>query len=159
MWTIRTWSVALVPVTAVVATATVLLLGGQPAQAASTLDGLPMTVHKSPLCGCCGDYVAILRQLGAQVTVVDTQDTASVKRSLGLPMNTWSCHTTVVAGYAVEGHVPLEAIERLLFERPRVDGIALPGMPAGSPGMNGAKTAPFQVVAFDQTGVRVFGEY
>lgn len=142
-----------------VALAAVLLLGGQPAQAASPFDGLPMTVHKSPLCGCCGEYIAILRQLGADVTVIDAQDTASVKRELGVPMSAWSCHTTVVEGYAVEGHVPLEAIERLLDERPEVDGIALPGMPAGSPGMTGVKAAPFEVVTFSDLGLDVFGRF
>lgn len=139
--------------------AAVLLLGGQPAQAASPFVGMQMTVHKSPLCGCCGEYIAILRQRGADVAVIDSQDTASVKRDLGVPMSAWSCHTTVIEGYAVEGHVPLEAIERLLDERPEVDGIALPGMPAGSPGMNGIKAASFEVVAFTGLGVDVFGRF
>ena len=139
--------------------AVVLLLGGQPAQAASPFDGMPMTVHKSPLCDCCGEYIAILRQRGADVTVIDSQDTAGVKQGLGVPMSAWSCHTTVVEGYSVEGHVPLEAIERLLDERPEVDGIALPGMPPGSPGMNGIKAAPFEVVAFSDMNLDVFGRF
>ncbi|HET8986799.1 MAG TPA: DUF411 domain-containing protein [Trueperaceae bacterium] len=141
------------------AVAAALVLGGQSAQAASQFEGLPMTVHKSPLCGCCGEYIAILRQRGAEVTVIDTEDTASVKQGLGVPMSAWSCHTTVVAGYAVEGHLPIEAIEHLLDERPDVGGIALPGMPAGSPGMTGMKTSPFEVVAFEAHGVRHFGDY
>lgn len=147
----------LTPLVALAVTAT-LLLGGRPAPAAA-LEGLQMTVTKSPLCGCCGNYIAILRQRGVDVTVIDTEDIASAKLALGMPTSTWSCHTTEVAGYAVEGHVPLGAIERLLSERPEVDGIALPGMPAGSPGMNGTKTAPFQVVAFDEGSVRSFGNY
>lgn len=76
-----------------------------------------------------------------------------------MPPSTWSSHTTEVAGYAVEGHVPMEAIEKLLSERPAVTGIALPGMPSGSPGMNGVKSPPFQVVAFDANGVRHFGDF
>jgi hypothetical protein len=93
------------------------LLGGQPAHAAVPLAGLQVTVTKSPWCGCCGDYIAILRERGMVVTVIDTEDTAGAKLALGVPPTTWSCHTTEVDGYAVEGHVPLEAIERLLSER------------------------------------------
>lgn len=154
----KKWIVAVATLTTLALTAA-LALGGSPARAASPLDGLQVTVTKSPLCGCCGDYIAILRQRGVDVTVIDTDDTASAKIALGVPMSAWSCHTTQAGAYAVEGHVPLEAIERLLSELPEIDGIALPGMPAGSPGMNGAQTAPFQVVAFDASGVRSFGDY
>jgi len=155
---VKRWLLTLTPLLAMVVTATALL-GGRPAHAAGPLEGLHMTVTKSPWCGCCGDYIAILRQRGVKVTVVDTEDTASAKLALGVPPSTWSCHTTEVAGYAVEGHVPMEAIEKLLSERPAVTGIALPGMPSGSPGMNGVKSPPFQVVAFDANGVRHFGDF
>jgi len=155
---VKRWLLTLTPLLALAVTATALL-GGQSAHAAVPLAGLQVTVTKSPWCGCCGDYIEILRERGMEVTVIDTEDTAGAKLALGVPPTTWSCHTTEVDGYAVEGHVPLEAIERLLSERPAVTGIALPGMPAGSPGMNGVKSAPFQVVAFDAGGVRLFGNY
>jgi len=155
---VKKWMFTAVPLLTLAAIATVLTFG-RPAAAASPLEGVQMTVTKSPTCGCCVDYIALLRRRGADVTVVDTDDTASAKLELGVPYDTWSCHTTEVAGYVVEGHVPLEAIERLLSERPQLAGIGLPGMPAGSPGMNGIKTAPFQVLAFDADGVRPYGAY
>lgn len=156
----KTWSIALLSTVAVVAAATAaLLLGSSLAQAEGVLAGVTMTVHKSPTCGCCGSYIDILREHGVEVTVVDTSDTAAAKISRGVPSFAWSCHTTEVEGYTVEGHVPIEAVERLLSERPEIDGIALPGMPAGSPGMNGAKSAPFEVVAFDGPDTRLFGHF
>lgn len=152
------WLLRLTPLLAV-AVAAAALLGGRPAYAVPQLEGLQMTVTKSPWCGCCDGYIEVLNQRGAKVTVIDTEDVASAKLALGIPPSTWSCHTTEVDGYVVEGHVPLEAIEQLLAERPAVTGIALPGMPAGSPGMNGVKTAPFQVVGFDADGVSQFGSF
>ncbi|MDH3641472.1 MAG: hypothetical protein OES38_05215 [Gammaproteobacteria bacterium] len=106
------------------------------------------TVYKSPTCGCCGYYVEYLREAGFPVEVVDTTDLASIKRQHGVPENLASCHTTVVDGYVVEGHVPLTALDRLLAERPPVTGVALRGMPTGSPGMPGAKKAPFRIFQF-----------
>jgi hypothetical protein len=155
---VKKWLLTAVPLLALLGIVAVLLLG-RPAAAASPLEGLQVTVTKSPTCGCCVDYIALLRRHGVEVTVVDTEDTARAKLELGVPYDTWSCHTTEVEGYAVEGHVPLEAIERLLAERPAITGIGLPGMPAGSPGMTGVKTAPFQVVAFDADGLSAFGAY
>jgi len=154
----RKWMLTLALLVVLVVTAT-LVLTTRSTQATASLEGMQVTVTKSPLCGCCEDYIAILRGRGVDVEVIDTEDIAGAKLALGVPPSAWSCHTTQVAGYAVEGHVPLEAVERLLSERPEVDGIALPGMPAGSPGMNGTKTAPFRVVAFDASGVRSFGDY
>mgnify|MGYP001175584457 CR=1 FL=1 len=155
---VKRWLLTLTPLLTLAVTATALL-GGRPAHAAVPLAGLQVTVTKSPWCGCCGDYIEILRERGVDVTVIDIEDTASAKLALGVPPTTWSCHTTEVGGYAVEGHVPLEAIERLLSERPDITGISLPGMPTGSPGMNGVKSAPFGVVAFDADGVRHFGNF
>lgn len=154
----KRWLLTITPLLALAVTAAALL-SARPAHAAVPLAGLQMTVTKSPWCGCCGDYIAILHERGVEVTVIDLEDISSAKLALGVPPTTWSCHTTEVAGYAVEGHVPLEAIERLLSERPDVTGIALPGMPAGSPGMSGVKVAPFQVVAFDAQSVRRFGDF
>ena len=144
---------------AVIAAGALLYLPWGSAQAEAGLAGVHMTVHQSPTCSCCGDYVSILRQQGAEVTVQYAQDLAAVKESLGVPGATWSCHTLEVAGYAVEGHVPLPAIEQLLAEEPDVRGIGLPGMPAGSPGMGGIKSAPFTVLAFNAENLETFGEF
>ena len=114
-----------------------------------------MTVYRDPSCGCCEKWAALARDAGYQVSVLDDPDMASVKRKLGVPAQLSSCHTAVVGDFVVEGHVPLEQVGRLLRERPEgIRGIAVPGMPIGSPGMespDGAKE-PFQVMAFDRAG-------
>ncbi|MBP7564796.1 MAG: DUF411 domain-containing protein [Burkholderiaceae bacterium] len=93
-------------------------------------------VWKSPTCGCCGDWIDHLRAHGFEVTVHDTGNNAA-RRRFGLPDKLASCHTGLVGGYAVEGHVPAREIQRLLREKPRALGLAVPGMPIGSPGMDG----------------------
>lgn len=131
----------------------------QPQPAAQSAPAAPhlaaMTVYRDPSCGCCEAWAGIARDLGHQVTVIDHPDMAAIKRRHGVPDELASCHTAIVAGYAVEGHVPLAAVARLLEERPRgLRGIAVPGMPRGSPGMempDGSKD-PFEVVAFDSSG-------
>lgn len=115
----------------------------QPASGAG--EGPTVTVYKSPTCGCCVGYVAALKKAGYQVNVETTEDMAAVKTEHGIPRNMQSCHTSVIGDYVVEGHVPLVAVEKLLEEQPAVDGIALPGMPAGTPGMPGTKKAPYQI--------------
>jgi len=144
---------------AVIAVGALLYLPWGSAPAEAGLAGVHMTVHQSPTCSCCGTYVNILGQQGAEVTVQYAQDLAAVKEELAVPAATWSCHTLEVAGYAVEGHVPLAAIEQLLADGPEVRGIGLPGMPAGSPGMGGTKTAPFTVLAFQAGTIETFGEF
>lgn len=143
---------------AVAAAIAVGSLLGQPATA-QELAGFHMTVHKSPTCGCCADWIDIVRSHGMEITIVDTDDVVAIKRESSVPAGHYSCHTAEVDGYVAEGHVPVEALIRLLTERPEIDGIALGGMPAGSPGMNGVKTAPLEVVAFDGTEVTLFGLY
>ncbi len=103
------------------------------------------TVYKAPNCGCCNGYIAELKKQGYEVDVKSTQDMASVKEQYGIGEDKQSCHTMVIGDYFVEGHVPLVAVEKLLSERPDVDGIGLPGMPIGTPGMPGAKQAPYEV--------------
>ena len=106
-------------------------------------------VYASPSCGCCGQYADYLGSEGGYaVDLRRTDEVDAIRTEAGVPDDAAGCHTTMIGDYAVEGHVPLEAIDRLLRERPAVDGIALPGMPAGSPGMGGAKEAPFEVVSF-----------
>ena len=116
---------------------------------ASGVDGVQMTVHKTPTCGCCANYIDYLRRRGADVTVEDHSDLAEIKNQFGITRDEMSCHTTVVGGYFVEGHVPVEVIASLLKDKPAIRGISLPGMPSGSPGMPGAKRGPFY---FDQLG-------
>jgi len=110
------------------------------------LAGLEAIVYKSPTCGCCSGYVAFLEAQGVTVKAVDTSDLAQVKADYGIPAAARSCHTTLIDGYVVEGHVPLEGLEQLLSVRPEVDGIALPGMPTGTPGMPGPKQGPLEVL-------------
>jgi len=123
------------------------LAGGALAQQGSALKGLEATLYKSPTCGCCGEYVKFLQAQGALVKVVLQDDLSPLKRRYGIPPEAQSCHTMRLAGYTVEGHVPLAALQKLLRERPRVEGIALPGMPSGTPGMPGPRTQPYWVLA------------
>ena len=109
--------------------------------------GLVATVYKSPNCPCCVNYEKLLSERGFEVKVVAQKDTSAIKEKYGLSADKQSCHTTVIGDYFVEGHTPLEAVKKLLAEKPAIDGIGLPGMPAGAPGMGGNKQAPFQVYA------------
>lgn len=118
-----------------------------------------MTVYRSPDCSCCHLWADIARAEGWTVATADVIDLASFKAEHGVPVEAASCHTAIVDGYIVEGHVPPAAIERLLAERPDIDGIALPGMPAGSPGMGGVATTPFEILAIDGGALSVFGSY
>lgn len=95
-------------------------------------------VWKSPYCGCCKDWVAHLRAAGFQVTVHESGDLDGERRRLGMPERYASCHTARVSGYLLEGHVPANDIRRLLKEKPSAIGLAVPGMPVGSPGMDGS---------------------
>jgi hypothetical protein len=112
------------------------------------------TLYKSPQCDCCDDYAEYLRGNGLQVTVIPTPDLATVSRNAGVPERLEACHTMLIEGYVVEGHVPVSIVRRLLAERPAVKGITMPGMPSGSPGMTGAKEAPFVVLTIPKDGGR-----
>lgn len=109
-------------------------------------------VHKSPTCGCCTKWIEHLRNAGFTVQVDETDELAPIKSRLGVPEQMASCHTAEVAGYFVEGHVPVEDIQRLLAEKPATKGLAVPGMPMGSPGMEGPYTQPYQVMQVDAQG-------
>lgn len=115
-----------------------------------------MVVHRDPGCGCCEAWFAQARARGFAATLVNEADMTAIKSRLGVPAQLASCHTAVVGGYVVEGHVPLADIERLLAERPRLRGLAVPGMPVGAPGMEvpGQRAQPFQVIAFAADGRR-----
>jgi hypothetical protein len=111
-----------------------------------------ITVYKDPDCGCCKNWVEHLRKHGYHVVTHDTRDMASVKGNFGVGNDLQSCHTAIVNGYVIEGHVPAADIARLLKERPKVAGLAVPGMPQGSPGMEGGSVEHYSVIAFDKTG-------
>ena len=100
-------------------------------------------VFKTPSCGCCYGYVKFLEQEQFEVTQINLRSLHSIKKKYNIPLEMQSCHTTVLGKYFVEGHVPLEAINKLLLEKPDIDGIALPGMPIGTPGMPGEKEEPY----------------
>ena len=111
-----------------------------------------MTVWKDPNCGCCGAWVEHMRAAGYRVEVRDTGALDAVKRMYGVPPRLHSCHTALVDGYLVEGHVPAEDVGRLLAERPKARGLAVPGMPHGSPGMETGHKDPYDVVLFGADG-------
>jgi len=132
-----------------------------PARAEERLkEPVKAVVHRSPTCGCCGKWADRLRAAGYAVEVVDEADMKPVKERLGVPKALSSCHTAEIGGYVVEGHVPVAAIERLLEEKPKALGVAAPGMPAGSPGMEtGDEKDVYEVMLFDAAGSRPFGKY
>lgn len=113
--------------------------------------GPTVTVWKSSECGCCGGWVSYMRTLGYKVDVHDIADVGSRKTAQGIPEELWSCHTSEIAGYLIEGHVPEAAIVKLLKERPDFKGLALPGMEPGAPGMDGTP-GTYRVLAFDREG-------
>lgn len=115
-------------------------------------DATPITVYASPGCGCCRGWVAHLERNRFHVTVENLVDVTPVKRRLGVPDSLWSCHTAMVSGYIVEGHVPADLIQRVLAERPSIAGLSVPGMPNGSPGMEGIMRERYEIVAFSHGG-------
>lgn len=111
-----------------------------------------VTIFKSESCGCCGLYSTYMGKNGFDVEVVETADASSIKTKYNIPVKMQSCHTAVIGDYFAEGHVPKEAIDKLLAEKPDIAGIALPGMPSGSPGMPGKKYSEFVVYAVYKDG-------
>jgi len=119
-----------------------------------------ITVYKDPGCGCCKNWIEHLIKHGYRVDAKDTPGMTEVKRTLGVPDRLSACHTAVVNGYLIEGHVPASDIARLLREKPKVAGLAVPGMPMGSPGMEGPRAQHYQVLSFDKAGkTKVFASY
>lgn len=112
---------------------------------------IPITVYRSESCGCCKKWEDHLRQNGFVVTSVVQDDLSEIKAESGVTANLRSCHTALVGGYVIEGHVPAGDVQRLLKEKPKVVGLAAPGMPQSSPGMDMGKE-PFEVLAFDAKG-------
>src|SRR5262245_42274797 len=121
--------------------------------------GPMVTVHKDPDCGCCGGWVAHLETHGFQVKVIETREINRVKARLGVPFDLSACHTAEVAGYLIEGHVPAAGLEKFLRERPDALGLAVPGMPSGSPGMTG-DYEEYDLILFGKKDERrVYGRY
>ena len=141
---------------AVALIATVFLLYGKGingnVSALENYDG-EITIYKSLTCGCCDVYASYFKNKGSsKVNAVLVQDVKEIKAKYGVPIAMESCHTTIIGDYFVEGHMPVQAIEKLLKEQPNISGIALPGMPMGSPGMVGDKKEDFVVYAVNKDG-------
>ncbi len=132
------------------------------AACSSAAQAASYTMFRDPSCGCCEQWAEHVRHgIDVEVIVHDSSDMRAVKDARGVPANLRSCHTMIVEGYVIEGHVPAADIVRLLAERPEgVAGLAVPGMPIGSPGMEmGERTQPFQVIAFGEAGRSVYNSY
>jgi hypothetical protein len=121
----------------------------------------PIKVSRDPSCGCCGAWVDHVRAAGFPVEVIESSEVNRLKVRLGVPQSLASCHTAEVGSYVIEGHVPADAIRRLLSEKPQAKGLAVPGMPVGSPGMEveGADPETYEVVLFGTAGQRTFARY
>ncbi|WP_445504377.1 DUF411 domain-containing protein [Microvirga sp. G4-2] len=142
----------------VLGASSVALVAGQ----AFALAALPkVVVTKDPNCGCCGGWVEHMKAAGFPVEVVTTPQVNRVKARLGVPDDLASCHTAEVGGYVIEGHVPADAVKRLLAEKPQAKGLAVPGMPVGSPGMEvkGVENDTYEVVLFGPSGQTTFAHY
>lgn len=143
------WFRAIAPVAAPVA-----LLACTQAAAAT------IQVAKSPHCGCCEEWVEHMREAGFTVKVAHVEDVAPISKRLGVPDELRSCHTAKAGKYVIEGHVPAADVKRLLKEQPKALGIAVAGMPAGSPGMDqGSAKQPYKTILFTSDGTRVFAAH
>ena len=134
-------------------TGAALAVLGAPALLRAAAPPVAMLVYKDPGCGCCEQWVTLMKKAGFEVSVKNTTDMESIKKRYKVSAALASCHTALVGGYIIEGHVPADLITRLLKEKPKVLGLAAPGMPAGSPGMEmGAQKEPYDVLTFDAAG-------
>lgn len=120
-----------------------------------------ITVYRSPSCGCCGVWIEHMKKHGFQVTDIKTDDMEAIKQQHNLPLNLASCHTAIIDGYIMEGHIPADDIKRFLKQKPNFKGLTVPAMPLGTPGMEaGNRKQPFDVMAFNSNGtVEVFKHY
>ena len=122
---------------------------------------LNMTVYRSPSCGCCGVWVEHAKKHGFKIEDLKTESMEALKQKYNVPSELASCHTTIIDGYVMEGHIPADDIKRFLASKPKLAGLAVPGMPLGTPGMEaGDMKQPFQLLAFSAQGqIEVFKEY
>ncbi|HEX4928949.1 MAG TPA: DUF411 domain-containing protein [Burkholderiales bacterium] len=130
-------------------------LGALPRAQAAT----PMTMYMNIGCGCCEQWESHMRAHGFAIEKHRVADVTPMKRTLGVPENLYSCHTAVIGGYVIEGHVPAADVQRLLHERPKVKGLSVPGMVSGSPGMDQGPAQPFATIAFDERGTQVYARH
>jgi hypothetical protein len=127
---------------------------------ASAQPALPtVAVYKNPDCGCCGDWVKHLQANGFRVETRETGDLGPIRRKYGVPEALASCHTALIGGYVIEGHVPAADVKRLLREKAKVIGLSVPGMVVGSPGMETGPAQPYATIAFDERGSRVYARH
>ena len=134
----------------IVAAALMTVAATEPPRQSATAP-LNITVYHSPTCGCCKKWVEYLKADGFTVKSIEQADLTDIKAELGVGPKVRSCHTAVIAGYVIEGHVPTADIKRLLSEKPKITGLAAPGMPQSAPGMDSGKE-PYDVLAFDSKG-------
>ena len=132
-------------------TALLLLVGCKP-PTTGKFKGIDATVYKSPTCGCCGIFAKYIQKEGFSLDIVTTKEMDVIKERYNIPANLESCHTTIIEGYVIEGHIPVEVIDKLLEEKPDIKGIAMPGMPSGSPGMPGQKRGEWVIYAIHHDG-------
>ncbi len=150
----RSFSLRILTASLAVAAGLMAATASQPARAAE------IAVTKSPWCGCCEQWIGHMRSQGHTVAVQDMEDLDAIKKMARVPEDLQSCHTAFVADYVLEGHVPAADLARLLAERPKARGLAVPGMAGGSPGMESAAAEPYEVVLFQTDGgARVFSRY
>jgi hypothetical protein len=114
------------------------------------------TLYKSPDCTCCEGHAAYLKRNGIRVKVIEAKDISAIKKQYGVPPELEGCHTILLGGYVIEGHMPINPIRKLLRERPHITGISLPGMPTGAPGMYGPKEKPFVIYEIADGEKKVF---
>ena len=137
-----------------------LVIGAGAILPAAAQERPAVIVWKTPWCGCCGNWVKHMQSAGFSVEVKNVEDLDPVKRLAGVPDELQSCHTARIGDYTIEGHVPAADIERLLKQKPKVNGLAVPGMPSGSPGMENGQHDAYDVVTFTRQGeVKVFNSY
>lgn len=127
-----------------------------PISSSQAAEELFITIHKDPSCGCCSGWALHLQKNGFTTKIIETSQPDAVKKRLGVPDDLASCHTAEIAGYIVEGHVPATALKRLLAEKPVANGLAVAGMPIGSPGMEGGQPERYEVVLFGPSERRVY---
>jgi hypothetical protein len=141
--------------------ALLLNLGVSNAETKPTEQAIDITVHRSPTCSCCGKWVEHLKQNNFNVKDIVSDDVQTIKNQYGITKELASCHTAIVNGYAIEGHVPANDIKTLLKNKPDLVGIGVPGMPSGTPGMEmGGKKDAYQVISFDKKNQhQVFSSY
>lgn len=137
-----------------------LLAGCTTIQAENAVADKEMTVYRSPTCGCCGKWIEHVKNNHFTVKDIVSNDMDAIKEKYGIPDKLGSCHTAIVDGYVIEGHVPAADIQKLLQTKPKVVGLSAPGMPMGSPGMEMGGSQDYNVMSFDKDGkVQVFSEH